>query len=83
VDVPVQTAVKSILAQYPTLVNANSGRSGADPFIIALAQANSCTVVTEEKSRPTKPKIPDVCAGFTIPCMNMLDLMLQQGWTYR
>jgi hypothetical protein len=83
VDDLVQTTVKTILARYPNLINANTGRSGADPFIIALAQANGCTVVSEEKSRPTKPKIPDACAGFSIPCINMLDLMLQQGWSYR
>jgi hypothetical protein len=83
VDDPVQTAVKAILVRYRNLINPNTGRSGADPFVIALAQVNGCAVVTEEKARPTKPRIPDVCAGFGIRCMNMLDLMRQEGWKYR
>jgi hypothetical protein len=65
------------------LINPNTGRSGADPFVIALAQVNNCAVVTEEKARPTRPKIPDVCAGLGLRCINMLDLMRQERWSYR
>jgi hypothetical protein len=83
VDPSIEDAVKYVLAAYPTLVNAQTGRSGADPFVIALAQVNGCTVVTEEKFRPTKPRIPDVCGGLGIPCINTLQLILAEGWQYR
>jgi hypothetical protein len=82
VDEPVQDAVRGIMLRHPDLINPNTGRSGADPFIIALARANGSIVVTEEKARPTKPRIPDVCASFGIECINILDLLRREGWTY-
>lgn len=84
VDEPVQAAVTQILAAYPKLIDANTGRSGADPFVIALAQTNGCTVVTEEKPRSIiNPKIPDVCAALGVQCINMLAFIREQGWRFR
>lgn len=84
VDEAVQLSVAAILAQYPNLIDVNTGRSGADPFVIALAQTSGCAVVTEEKPRSLiNPKIPDVCAALGIPCMNMLQVIRDEGWTYR
>jgi hypothetical protein len=84
VDEQVQRGVRDILVTYANLVDANRGRSGADPFVIALAQVNACSVVTEEKPRSLlHPKIPDVCAGLGIACVNMLALIREQGWRYR
>jgi hypothetical protein len=83
VDDAVQVAVTEILGTYPNLINPNTGRSGADPFVIALARHNGCAVVTEEKPRSVaNPKIPDVCAAFSVPCINMIQLIREQGWTY-
>jgi hypothetical protein len=84
VDEGVQAAVTEILAAYPNLINPNSGRSGADPFVIALARVNGCAVVTEERPRSLiNPKIPDVCAALGIRCINILDVIREQGWSYR
>ncbi|TAN47873.1 MAG: DUF4411 family protein [Methylococcaceae bacterium] len=67
------------------------GTPVADPFVIACAQINSGTVVTEEGwQRPTHPlrlkpgatKIPNVCAHFNIPCVDLEEFMHQQGWTF-
>lgn len=51
--------------------------SGADPWIIAWAQAHSGTVVTLEKANPAirrKYLIPNVCAELNVPCIDMFDL---------
>lgn len=84
VDEAVQLSVAAILAEYPNLIDVNTGRSGADPFVIALAQTSGCAVVTEEKPRSLiNPKIPDVCAALGVRCMNMLQVIRDEGWTYR
>ncbi len=67
------------------------GTPVADPFVIACARINQATVVTEEgwlrggKSLALKPnaaKIPNVCAHFKIPCVDLEEFMHQQGWTF-
>ncbi|MBL7165712.1 MAG: DUF4411 family protein [Dehalococcoidales bacterium] len=82
--VPIQRCVKDILAQYPRLIDTRKNRSGADPFVIAVAMLHGCAVISEEN--PTysmnRPKIPDVCAGLGIRCLNMLQLFREQGWVF-
>lgn len=67
------------------------GTPVADPFVIACAKINKGTVVTEEgwlrpsKSRTPKPnaaKIPNVCAHFKVPCVDLEEFMQQQGWEF-
>ncbi len=67
------------------------GTPVADPFVIACARINQGTVVTEEgwqrggKSLALKPnaaKIPNVCAHFKIPCIDLEEFMHKQGWTF-
>ena len=59
-------------------------RSGADPFIIALAMVNNGTVVTEENAtgNMTKPHIPDVCGDLGVTCLNLMEYIEEQGWTF-
>jgi hypothetical protein len=67
------------------------GTPVADPFVIACARIRGGIVVTEEGwQRPTHPlrpkpnaaKIPNVCAHFKIPCIDLEEFMHQQGWTF-
>lgn len=67
------------------------GTPVADPFVIACARINKATVVTEEgwqhggdrlTLKPNAAKIPNVCAHFMIPCINLEEFMHQQGWTF-
>jgi len=83
-DVPIQEKVKEILKVHPRLVNASKSRSGGDPFVIAVAVVHGYSVVTGEQpsGSPTKPRIPDVCAGMTIPCKNLMEFVRSQGWTF-
>ncbi len=55
---------RTLLAEHPMLTKAGTGRSAADPFVIAGAALESCSLVTQEKGgTPSKPRIPLVCAG--------------------
>jgi hypothetical protein len=58
------------------------GTPVADPFVIACAKVKGGTVVTEEQLKPNAAKIPNVCAHFNIPCMNLEQFMRQQGWQF-
>jgi hypothetical protein len=81
VDMPIQEKVREILRDHPRLIHA--GRSGADPFVIALASLNDCTVVCEEgRGKLTTPKIPDVCDALGIRCIRLFQVVMEQGWTY-
>lgn len=82
----IQQAAISILAQYPRLIDNRRNRSGADPFVIALAQTRmeDCAVVTYEthSDSPDRPRIPDVCAALGIRCINVPDLIQEEGWRF-
>lgn len=82
--VDVQRETRAVLKRYPKLVGVGGGRSGADPFVVALAMANDGTVVTEEHATGNRerPKIPDACAGLGVPCINLLAFIREQGWTF-
>jgi Domain of unknown function (DUF4411) len=84
VDEPIQHEVKEILRTHTALIHARGrGHSGADPFVIALAKINKCTVVTEEGRGSAKhPKIPDVCKDLGVPCIRLADLITEEGWVF-
>ncbi|WP_250482195.1 PIN domain-containing protein [Caballeronia sp. GACF5] len=67
------------------------GTPVADPFVIACAKVHGATVVTEEgwmrpsaslKPKPNAAKIPNVCAHFGIPCVDLEEFMHQQDWKF-
>ena len=80
----VQIAVREVLTSHQRLVGIGSGRSGADPFVIALARVHSGVVVTEEtpSGNLAKPKIPDVCDAMGVPWLNLIRFVQSQGWTF-
>jgi Domain of unknown function (DUF4411) len=81
IDEPTQAIVKKIMAAHPKLVDTTKGRSGADPFVIALAKTTTpqMWVVTEEY--PGKERIPDVCDAQNIDHCGVADLVEKEGWT--
>lgn len=85
IDSAIQPVVSSILASFEKLVDTRSNRSAGDPFVIALAQLHKCAVVTGEKAtgRPDRPNVPDVCQALHVPCISLLDMIRQQGWSFR
>ena len=58
------------------------GTPVADPFVISCAKIKGGTVVTEEQLKPNAAKIPNVCAHFNVPCIDLEKFMQQQGWEF-
>lgn len=82
-DEAIQLEVGFILNTYPRLVNTQKGRSQADPFVIGLARLVNGVVVSGEGRRNLKnPKVPDVCDDMGIPHIRLVDLLIQQGFTF-
>jgi len=84
--------VKEILKMYPSLIKKDK-RYSADPWVIALAiemiQNPQQTlveikriVVTEEKIRGNKVRIPYVCQEYTIQAIDILDMFRLEGWKF-
>ncbi|MBI4704304.1 MAG: DUF4411 family protein [Deltaproteobacteria bacterium] len=76
------SVVGAILATHRELVDHDKTIPDADPFVIALAKAEGGTVVTSE--RPARlgqrPKIPDVCAAYGVPCLDLVEFFRAMGW---
>jgi hypothetical protein len=85
IDDGVQDQVIEIMGLYPRLVDTVKGRSGADPFVIALARMNDpeWIVLSEESNgRKDSPKIPDVCHGEGLRCMRLVELIVEENWLF-
>lgn len=82
IDGLIQQAVRGILLQYPRLLDTRKNRSGADPFVIALAQTEKCIVVTGESPSHSeqRPRIPDVCDALGIRYIDFVQMAREQGW---
>ena len=81
----VQEKVSEVLSEFPRLVDNRRGKSGADPWVIALAMiTQNCIVVTEENptNKKNRPKIPDVCAHFNLQCIKVVDLIKRENWIF-
>lgn len=78
----IQRAASEILKRFPKMMEEGRDRNTADPFVIAMAKVCGLTVVTTERSKPTKPKIPDVCLEYGIPLLNVVGLLRDLKWTF-
>lgn len=83
-DESIQLKVAEILTTHPNLVDSGKGRSGADPFVIALAENHACAVVTAEvaTNKSSKPRIPDVCKDRHVRCITLLQMIQEQNWRF-
>jgi hypothetical protein len=83
-DEEIQRAVVRILANHEKLIDERKNRSGADPWVIAVAQVHGCAVLTGERPfrTPSRPNIPDVCIALGIRWLNMLQLFRDQRWVF-
>lgn len=84
--------VQEILKEYPSIVNIDA-RNSADPWVIALAIEQSTNpqqtlfqikriVVTEEKLRGNKVRIPYICQNKDIESIDVVDLFRTEGWKF-
>lgn len=86
IDDAIQVHMARVMGTYPKLVDTAKGKSGADPFVVALAMAHNptLTVVTEEKGGSEgSPKIPYVCQQEDIRSISLLQFIREEGWTFR
>ena len=83
-DEEVQAHVRAILANWPRPVDFTRYVTGADPFVIGLAQHRGFTVVTGERlsNNPDAPKIPDVCRRYGVRSINLMDMIEERGWRF-
>ena len=83
IDENIQAHVVRIMKAHPRLVDTVKGRSGSDPFVIALAASAdpTMTVVTEEFAG--KVRIPDVCNAEKIDYCGLADLIERENWNFK
>jgi Domain of unknown function (DUF4411) len=83
IDDNIQVHVARIMKAYPRLVDTVKGRSGSDPFVIALAASTNptMTVVTEEFAG--KVRIPDVCNAEKMDNCGLADLIERENWKFK
>ncbi|MBT9488060.1 MAG: DUF4411 family protein [Rubrivivax sp.] len=80
-----QEHMRYIMGTYPRLVDTVRGKSGGDPFVIALARVRlgQVIVVSEEDfGRKDSPRIPDVCRAEGIECYKLADFIEARGWRF-
>lgn len=85
IDDSCQMHLGRIMGTYPRLVDTVKGRSGGDPFVIALAASAVPTMVVVSEEQPGKknsPKIPDVCLAEGIRCIGLADLIEEEDWQF-
>ena len=84
--------VQEILRDYPALIDVNVKHS-ADPWVIALAIELSSSsqktlvkikriIVTEEKLRGDKVRIPFVCNQKSIEAIDIVEMFRTEGWKF-
>lgn len=80
----VQEAARRVLEEFENLIDSRSGKSYADPFVIATAMITETIVVTGEKGTGSlkRPKIPDVCRHFNVPYMTVPEMIAHEGWSF-
>ncbi len=87
--------IKEILKKYPSLAKSNNEKAAADPFVIAMAvelkndpqgilipTAKERIIVTEERLRGNRIRIPFVSQGYGIECINIIEMCRVEGWQF-
>jgi len=79
--------VQEILAipHFQVLISTKAilkGSPVADPFVVAAGKVKEATVVTQEIYKKNAAKVPNVCAKFDVPCINLEKYMEQRGWKF-
>jgi hypothetical protein len=81
IDDVTQALVAKIMGAHPKLVDTTKGRSGADPFVMALAKSTNPQMIVVTEEYPGKERIPDVCNAQKIDYCGVADLIEKEGWT--
>jgi hypothetical protein len=82
IDDEIQAHVARIMSTYPRLVDTVKGRSGSDPFVIALAATTKPPMVVVTEEFAGKIRIPDVCEAEKIEHCGLADLIEREDWRF-
>ena len=82
IDENIQKHVARIMASYPRLVDTVKGRSGSDPFVIALAASTNPAMIVVTEEYAGKVRIPDVCSAEKIEYCGLADLIEREDWRF-
>lgn len=80
--------MRNILKDFPKFVDTDKTTPEADPFVIALAMSEGCTVVASEKpvnlnaNPDVRPRIPDVCEKRNVKCITLEEFFREQKWEF-
>lgn len=71
-----------IVNDHPGLIKYNSTKSGADAWVIALAEMHGIPVVTYENKakKNAAPRIPDVCEARGLKVVDLVDVLRNNGF---
>ncbi len=81
-DRKVMEVFAEIVNTYPGFMKPHSTKSGADPLVVATAEANNLPVVTYETraKQDAAPKIPNVCDDRNIRTVQLVDVLRDTGF---
>jgi hypothetical protein len=82
IDEKCQQALIAIMERHPRLVDTGKGRSGGDPFVIALAAAENPSMIVVTEEFQGKVRIPDVCDAEKIRWTRLADLIEEENWQF-
>lgn len=79
----VQRKVVQVMSTCTTLVDPDSDKNHADPFVVAVGVITGGVVVCGESSRKAAHmpfKVPDACAAFGVRCIKYLEFAREYPW---
>lgn len=87
-DQDIQTEANQIQSRFPGFIDLTAVHDEADRYVIALAKNMGFSVVTHEtaarrkKNPPRSHYIPDVCSALKINCIDLVELMRREKWSF-
>lgn len=81
-DRAVMEVFTEIVNNHPDFMKVNSTKSGADPFVVAMAEVKKLTVVTYETmaKQDAAPKIPNICVARGLQTAQLVDVLRAEGF---
>jgi hypothetical protein len=74
--------VADIVNDHPDFMKVDSTKSGADPFVVGMAEAHGLTIVTYENmaKKDAAPRIPNVCQTRGLKWVQLVDVLRSSGF---
>jgi hypothetical protein len=81
-DRRVMEVYTDVVNRHVGFMKVNSTKSGADPFVVAMAEVHGIAVVTYETmaKQDAAPKIPNVCTARNLQCVDLVDVLRATGF---